>query len=1642
MYHLESFKMKGKKFYKYALISFLCPLTIILSSQVGADDYQLRKPDEVAVSEGQGNSECLTECNVTKTNLSQDYSLIEKKTDHPETKTDLDEKISAPIKSNTNNDQSNGSFYNNSETNHSLQTEQVFRQYEIEMDEKTKEVNQDLLATLPKVKTGASQTAQSSKVTVQIPENLSYHLNKLIGVKHISEIAELKLSIDEKKALLDIIHSSEKHSKMYQNDGRGVVIATIDSGVDINSRDMHIDQNPDVKKHLKIKPNTELGFTEKVPFGFNYITGTYDLKDDSNRPHGMHIAGILAGNSGTVGGFKGIAPNAQLLAYRVFSTGPRDKDHPNYVGPDSTYHAIDDAIRRKADIISLSIGKRASGQNEDVFYDAVKKATDAGLIVVAAMGNYAGAASTNSYDTYVDNEYNLKDTAAAVGVAAIRRAIGVGSMNNLVVPLPRVAIDGIEYPYTEVGAHSMTRLPKLKQEMEMIFLGKGTEEDIAKYNPNKVDLKNKVVVIQRGDESVKTKVKRFLKNTKGIILVNEVVSSTRGNYQKAPVMGYDDLDLGQNWIISLSHNDGQALISKIKNLNDSKLSVSFDTSVKPYLIADSNGVSGFSSWGPNFSLEMKPDVLGRGEYIYSTRNNDDYYLSSGTSMAAPHVAASAALLLPKVKEWVKSNPELMSRFQLTNVDIMKILLMNTATPLINHQSEIKSEEVEYSPRQQGAGFINVEKAFKSQVLIRNGLSGGASLGEIGKEHTFTLTLHNLSEQRQTFDLNFGDLYTTTTRVINRDDEYGSVKIKAVIPQKLSNISFSGPKQISLAAKGNMEITFKLQSPDIINDFVEGFIYFKSKDKSHPDLSVPIMGFMGDWNKETILDFPAWHEDSKTQLIELVREKYLEHDKSDYEPLIKPEKGKKIDPQNYAMTTNLNRKVGPRIAFLRDASDYDVAIVKGDQKNQVVRVLKVGHYPFKYMESPYREDSDMKKTFNNPDPVTLWDGKVHDPASFGQLKKADPGQYYFRIRAKAGKNDDFESIYLPILIDNEKPKVNITLKNKVLGIDATDNHGIESITVSVKTGYIYQKLKMTKSVKGIFEVKLPENQEELSTYRIEALDFAGNSCEKTITINKENKITSEEENDASLYTYPKKTSTKQLDEDSDSHQLQLGNVRHQSDDEKDAESMSDWDEEEDDIDDDNILLTHGKEITLHALTNLHEDRLSYDDASKTAQLDYAIYLKKGYSARVRNINTYYNSLMENLENPYQPIYEKTLINNRKDLEYESDKIESKLTLANGNNLVYVEIFDDKGQLKYRKNYFIFVDLENPTLELLNKEVFDAKDMAINAVKQESVVPKEHTYDDGEYDDEDDTRKSENIDSSYFKGYLKSKDQNLTLQLAVKDNLDRWRLYINNDMVDSFDLDGYYQKNRKIVTYSMKVKDGQKIAIRLEDKYGNETEHYYIVKIDPNHQEKVVIPQTKVEAVASSNWIKQKNILKIPESITISKGENLKLNDFLKIPADVSYSLDKQLDVTTIGDYLLEMTIYRGNSYSESRIKYHVIPKVEEEVHNIVEIKEEKSPSQEMRTTIPINTSEPFILLKSLPTNVDSKELICDQNSHNNNKLENDKQNHFPRDHFKVIQDMTNEQLPNTNDRKESIFKISLALLLPFFNFLYNKLKQKN
>jgi hypothetical protein len=147
-------------------------------------------------------------------------------------------------------------------------------------------------------------------------------------------------------------------------------------------------------------------------------------------------------------------------------------------------------------------------------------------------------------------------------------------------------------------------------------------------------------------------------------------------------------------------------------------------------------ISDFSSFGTDAELTLKPDIGAPGGQIYSTWPHQQlggHNTLSGTSMAAPHVAGLAALILQAKNKSISPS-------------LVQTLLMNTAEPRgVNTATAPTGLEPTW---RQGAGMANVVDAVTTPAWVT---PSKISLGE-GNGGTRQLTITNSGGSPITYDL--------------------------------------------------------------------------------------------------------------------------------------------------------------------------------------------------------------------------------------------------------------------------------------------------------------------------------------------------------------------------------------------------------------------------------------------------------------------------------------------------------------------------------------------------------------------------------------------------------------------------------------------------------------------------------------------------------------------------------------------------------------------------------------------------------------------------------------------------------------------------------------------------------------------------
>ncbi|MDO8669175.1 MAG: S8 family peptidase [Candidatus Buchananbacteria bacterium] len=166
--------------------------------------------------------------------------------------------------------------------------------------------------------------------------------------------------------------------------GDGVLIAILDSGVDIN--------NPDLKFNIWENDNETLddGIDNDKNGYIDDVSG-WDFVDSDNNPspvagegsdklsvnHGTALAGIIGAVANNGLGITGIAFNSKIMPIRILKS-----DGEGFVA--NLVEAIDYAVKNGADIINLSL---VGFENSTALESAIDRANKSGVLVVAASGN-------------------------------------------------------------------------------------------------------------------------------------------------------------------------------------------------------------------------------------------------------------------------------------------------------------------------------------------------------------------------------------------------------------------------------------------------------------------------------------------------------------------------------------------------------------------------------------------------------------------------------------------------------------------------------------------------------------------------------------------------------------------------------------------------------------------------------------------------------------------------------------------------------------------------------------------------------------------------------------------------------------------------------------------------------------------------------------------------------------------------------------------------------------------------------------------------------------------------------------------------------------------------------------------------------
>jgi subtilisin family serine protease len=466
--------------------------------------------------------------------------------------------------------------------------------------------------------------------------------------------------------------------------GKGVKVGIIDSGIDYLHANFGGAGNPAdfaANNPAIIEPGTFP--TAKVKGGYDFAGPTYNATAAGGPPqpdsdpldrsgHGSHVAGTVAGIGvpGNIG--PGVAPEADLYAIKVFGDGGGSTDLVSLGIEWAMDPNGDGDMSDHLDVINMSLGSNFGDPNDPSAISS-SNAAALGIVVVAAAGNagsipYVLSSPSVSPDAISvaaslpgGRVYSKLSVTAPATIAGVKPSLEGTSPITLASVGP---VSGNVVASTPVnGCNAITNGAQIGGNIALVM--RGTCSFTEKFNNAKAAGAKAIIVYQNSSADP-------------IIMSVDTTATIPG--------------------VMTTLAAGSAMAGA------TGVVATMELTPDP---ARDDQLATFSSRGPGADSTFKPDLTAPGQSIVSTAMGTgtggvDF---SGTSMATPHVAGAAALL---IQEHPNASP-----------GAIKALLQNST---VNANTSYDT----YLTRQ-GTGVIRVDRA---AALTSFASPGGVSFGRL------------------------------------------------------------------------------------------------------------------------------------------------------------------------------------------------------------------------------------------------------------------------------------------------------------------------------------------------------------------------------------------------------------------------------------------------------------------------------------------------------------------------------------------------------------------------------------------------------------------------------------------------------------------------------------------------------------------------------------------------------------------------------------------------------------------------------------------------------------------------------------------------------------------------------------------------
>jgi minor extracellular serine protease Vpr len=504
------------------------------------------------------------------------------------------------------------------------------------------------------------------------------------------------------------------------NAGAGVKVAIVDTGIDI-THPCFSDAGYAAQNQLGNRSFTNNKvIVAKV---FNNKAGNKGYSAEAVQEHGTHVAGTVACDyltPATVSGvatydMSGVAPKALLGNYNVFPgdvTNARSEDILN---------ALDAAYADGFNVANMSLGgthgKSGNVGGADLLTTAVNDLDQANMVVAVAAGN-------SGPGHYTVESPGSAERALTAGASTVPHFVGApvtvggNSYGAAAGDFATVAVD-LTAPLGVVAGATAGSL--------------GTACSALPAN----SLTGKIALISRGTCTFSIKIRNAQDaGASAVLVVNNVAGDPTAMGQD----GTANQPTVPAYMLSLA-NKATFIAAAGQSTTIGAANAYFQTS-------NANIMAGFSSQGPtDVDFRVKPDVVAPGVNVLSSIPHQFcatppcFAFFQGTSMATPHLAGSAAVVIGQHPDWSAAD--------------VRSAIVNTATQGVLTDFQTGLSYVA-DPNIVGAGLDNLQTAVGATVGIDPvSVSFGAVPRGSGISKSVDVTLTNLTGSAHTYALSIG-----------------------------------------------------------------------------------------------------------------------------------------------------------------------------------------------------------------------------------------------------------------------------------------------------------------------------------------------------------------------------------------------------------------------------------------------------------------------------------------------------------------------------------------------------------------------------------------------------------------------------------------------------------------------------------------------------------------------------------------------------------------------------------------------------------------------------------------------------------------------------------------------------------------------